>query len=111
MEKLTLDLPSMYADHHVLRVRDALSALEGIQELYASSAWQQLMVTYDPKKIQPEGIEEALTQAGYSPQEAPRPALVEATAIKRDPQWAALDMRMTQTQPADIEMSGEFRRY
>ena len=111
METLTLDLPSMYADHHVLRVRDALSALEGVKEIYASSAWQQLMVSFDPKKVKADEIEEALKGAGYPPGEAAPPILVEASEIKRDPQWQILDMRMTKTQQADIEMSGEFRRY
>jgi len=94
METLTLDLPSMYADHHVLRVRDALSALKGVKDVYATGE-----------------IEEALKSAGYPPGEGGPPILVEASAIKRDPQWQILDLRMTKTQHADIEMSGEFRRY
>jgi len=111
METLTLDLPSMYADHHVLRVRDALSALKGVKDVYASSAWQQVMISYDPKALQAGEIEEALKSAGYPPGEGGPPILVEASAIKRDPQWQILDLRMTKTQHADIEMSGEFRRY
>jgi len=69
METLTLDLPSMYADHHVLRVRDALSALKGVKDVYASSAWQQVMISYDPKALQAGEIEEALKSAGYPPGE------------------------------------------
>jgi copper chaperone CopZ len=111
MENIILDLPSMYGDHHVLKVRDALADLEGIEELYASSAWRQLMISFDPKRIKQADIEQALADAGYPLDEGEPPALVEASDIKRDPKWAELDIRVTETNQADIEMSGEFRRY
>jgi len=66
MEKLTLDLPGMYADHHTLQVRQVLLALEGVEEVYASSAWKQVMISFDRNKINPTAIEKALTEAGYS---------------------------------------------
>ncbi|MEW6567737.1 MAG: heavy-metal-associated domain-containing protein [Chloroflexota bacterium] len=111
MEKLILDLPAMYADHHTLQVRQALLALEGVEEVYASSAWKQVMISFDPRKVNSTAIETALTEAGYSPGSGETPALVEASKIKRDPQWEALGSRVTKTNEADIRMSGEFRRY
>jgi len=111
MENIILDVPLMYGDHHVLKVRDALVDLEGIEKLYASSAWRQLMISFDPKKIKQESIEQTLADAGYSPGEGETPVLVEASDIKRDPKWAELAIRITETNRADIEMSGEFRRY
>jgi copper chaperone CopZ len=65
MEKLILDVPAMYGDHHVLEVRRLLSALPGIADIYASSAFQIVEVTYDPQVIDAERIRAPLEQAGY----------------------------------------------
>lgn len=111
MEKLVLDLPSMYGDHHVLAVREALTGIGGIEELYASAAWKQLMISFDPKKVKPDAIEKALADAGYPVGDGEPQMLVTASDIKRDPQWVVLDVRVCQTNNADLEMSGEFRRY
>jgi copper chaperone CopZ len=111
MEKLIFEIPSMYGDHHVLRVRDVLAKLNGIKEIYASSAWKQLMIHYDPKIVKPSAIEETLANAGYPVGAGETPVLVESSKIKRDPQWQVLGIRITETNKADIEMSGEFRRY
>ena len=111
MEKLILEVPSMYADHHVLAVRDALTGLKGVYEVYASSAWKQVIVSYDPKTIKPPAIEETLSKAGYPVGEGEPPVLVEADNIKRDPKWETLGLRVSQTNQVDVEMSGEHRRY
>lgn len=112
MEDLVLEVPALYADHHVLKVREVLAALEGIGEVYASSAWRHVKVSFDPQKIKPAEIEAALSKAGYPPGPAPIPELVKASStIKRDPQWQILAPRVTQTNEADIRMSGEFRKY
>jgi len=37
MKELILEMPTMYADHHVLKVREALDGLKGIDEAYALS--------------------------------------------------------------------------
>jgi copper chaperone CopZ len=111
MEKIILELPTMYGDHHVLAVRDALTKLDGIDEIYASSAWKEIMVSFDPKKIGQSDIEDSLAEAGYPAGEGELPVLVQMDDIKRDPQWATLDVRVSQTNDADLSMSGEFRRY
>jgi hypothetical protein len=103
MEQLILDVPTLYADHHVLKVREALVELEGIEELYVSSSWKQLMLSYDPKKIKPEKIEKTLTELGYPPGEGETPILVESSAIKRDPQWEDSGSRVTETNQADLK--------
>jgi copper chaperone CopZ len=110
MEKIILELPAMYADHHVLNVRDALVALDGIEEIYASSAWKQVMISFDPAKLKQPAIEEALAAAGYPVGEGEPPILVEFDRIKRDPKWALLDIRVTETYEAEVQMSGEYRR-
>jgi len=111
MEKAVLDVPTLWADHHVLNVRDALTSLEGVEDVYASSAWKQVMVAYDPAKTDRATVEKALAEAGYPVGEGESPVLVQPTERRRDPKWEVLGFRMTKTNQADIEMSGEFRRY
>jgi len=111
MEKMVLDVPNLWADHHVLKVRDALVNLEGVEDVYASSAWKQVLVAYDPAKIDRGAIEKALAEAGYPVGEGGTPILVHADEKRRDPRWGLLGFRVTETYRADIEMSGEFRKY
>jgi copper chaperone CopZ len=111
MEKVVLDVPTLWADHHVLKVRDALTALEGVDGVYASSAWKQVLVNYDAAKTDQAAIEQALAGAGYPVGEGEVPVLVQPSEIRRDPQWEVVGARMTETNQADLEMSGEFRRY
>jgi len=111
MEKVVLDVPTLWADHHVLKVRDALVNLEGVEDVYASSAWKQVLVTYDGAKTDPAAIEKTLAEAGYPVGEGETPMLVQPIELRRDPQWEVLGPRVTETNQADIEMSGEFRRY
>ncbi len=111
MKQLILEMPTMYADHHVLKVREALEGLKGIEETFASSAWKKLMISYEEKSINPAEIEKALTKAGYPPGEGSTPILVQASAdIKRDPQWERLGSRSTETNKIDLEISGQSRR-
>jgi hypothetical protein len=100
----------MFADHHVLRAREALFALLGVDDVYASSAWQTVIVSYDPDKIDRAAIEQALAQAGYPPDGA-TPMLAESGEQFKDPAWEELGVRVTQTNQMDLQMSGEFRRY
>jgi copper chaperone CopZ len=111
MEKIVLNLPTLYADHHVMIVRDALLAVDGVSEVYASSAYKQAVVTYDPNKTDATVIEGAVVGAGYPVGEAVLPVLVQREAIGRDPQWINFDQRVSKTNQADLEMSGEHRRY
>ncbi len=65
MEKLTLDLPAMYGDHHVLEVRRIVLELPGVSDVYASSCFHVVEVAYDPAQIQADAIHAALEAAGY----------------------------------------------
>lgn len=106
MNKAIFDVPSMYADHHVLVVRELLTELDGVADVYASSAFKQVMVQFDPAAIQPEAIATALDQAGYT-QEMP----VEVQGKLAEDSWKTGAFRRTQTYQADLVMSGEFRKY
>jgi len=108
--KVVLDVPTLWADHHVLRVRDALLRLEGVEEVYASSAWKQVLVSYDSEKTRTADIEKALAEAGYPVGEGEVPVLVEPTKNLKDRSWQEA-VRTTLTNQVDREMSGEFRRY
>jgi len=111
MKKVVLDIPILWADHHVLKVRDALVNLEGVEEVFASSGWKQVLVTYNGTKTSQATMEKALAEAGYPVGEGEMPVLALPGARLRDPQWADMSLRMTETNMVDLEMSGEFRRY
>ena len=109
MEKTVLSVPTMWADHHVLKVREVLTALDGIEDLYASAAWKQVVVEYDPAKLDEAGIVDALADAGYGIDGAPD---LEGQPLSAgDPAWDKLGVRVTKTNKRDHELSGEFRRY
>lgn len=110
MSSITLSAPAMYADHHVLKARASLLSLQGVQDVYASSAWKAVIVSYDPDVVQPGVIQEALSAAGYPPDQT-TPVLAESGEQFKDPAWEALGVRVTRTNQIDLRMSGEFRKY
>ncbi len=65
METLELELPTMYGDHHVLEVRRLLFELPGVEDVYASSGFQTVIITYDAAKVSPDSLRGCLQEAGY----------------------------------------------
>lgn len=65
MKQITLDLPAMYGDHHVVEVRRILFELPGVEDVYASSGFRAAEISYDPEKIKEEEIVAKLDAAGY----------------------------------------------
>ena len=65
MEKKSFELPAMYADHHVVEVRRILLETPGVEDVYASSAFQVAEVTYDPDTTSESAIAQKLEEAGY----------------------------------------------
>lgn len=65
MQRLTLTLPALYADHHVASVRAALVRLDGVSEVRTSPAVHAVTIAYDPARQSPSSIEAALAAAGY----------------------------------------------
>lgn len=65
METKSFEAPALYGDHHVSEVRRILLEMTGVSEVYASSAFQTIEVTFDPEKTQAELIETVLQEAGY----------------------------------------------
>ena len=111
MENALFDVPSMYADHHVIAVRQALLAMQGVEDVWASSAWQQVQVTYDQSTISPDDIGLALERAGYPAGDGQVPPGPSAAPNAKDLAWDVLGVRTTKTNQADLKMSGEFRMY
>lgn len=66
MERFTLELPSMYGDHHVIDVRRILMGIKGVESVYASSGFQVAEVTYDPEITSSEKLTASLEKAGYT---------------------------------------------
>ncbi len=108
MEKVVLSVPKMWADHHVLAVREALNALGGVEDVHATSAWATVVGKHDPDKLEHSVIVEALAKAGYGTDGAD---LQGSRLVGGDLAWDALGVRRTKTKQRDLELSGEFRRY
>ena len=109
MQQIKLSLPAMYADHHVLRVREVLGAIDGVSDIVASSAVKTVRVQCDDSVSEKE-IEKALTDAGSSSnQELPLGPVVLDDVDESA--WYKVMKRVTATDREDLEMSGDFRRY
>jgi copper chaperone CopZ len=65
MKTKTFEAPALYGDHHVTEVRRILLEIEGVTDVYASSAFQTIEVTYDESKINDLEIAVKLDEAGY----------------------------------------------
>lgn len=65
MRTISFEAPALYGDHHVSEVRRILLEMTGVSEVYASSAFQAIQVTFDPEQTQAELIEARLQEAGY----------------------------------------------
>lgn len=80
MERWSVTLPAMYADHHVTGVRRALLALEGVTEVVCSAAARRVSLAYDPSRQDPAGIEAVLAGLGYHAGQS-EPSLAEASPL------------------------------
>lgn len=110
MEQVIFKIPKMYADHHVIAVREILAAQPGVHDILASAAFRAVEVQFDPAKINEDTLARILGQAGYEVGDGVvPPELAEWQPPARS--WDLLGKRPTETNPADIALSGEFRKY
>ena len=65
METKAFEAPALYGDHHVSEVQRILMELTGVQDVYASSAFQVIEVTFDEKVVTAEQIATRLEETGY----------------------------------------------
>ena len=106
MEKLQLNVPDMWADHHVLKVRAILTALPGVQDVVASSAFRMVALNYDPALINPGVLMGTLDDAGYAVATDGTGVIAESVPVadgRRDPAWVRLGMRQIKTDERDLK--------
>jgi len=65
METKAFEAPALYGDHHVSEVQRILKELPGVEEVYASSAFRAIEVSFDEKKITADRIAASLEETGY----------------------------------------------
>lgn len=110
MEKVTFSIPAMWADHHVLDVRQTLSQVSGVEEVVASAMYKDVLIHYDSATTNPETLANALARSGFKMAEAPDlPAQPKRTDDRSD--WFQFQERVTETDMRDLIMSGDHRKY
>ena len=65
MNRLAVEVPAMYADHHVVEVRRILFEDPGVDTVNASSAFHVVEISFDPEKTSEDTLREKLDEAGY----------------------------------------------
>lgn len=110
METATFNIPALWADHHVLAVREALESVDGVEDVIASSLYRDVLVKYDQTKVDPARLAGALESAGYNTTTSPAlPTFPERIDDASD--WFQFQERVTETDRRDLEMSGDHRKY
>jgi copper chaperone CopZ len=107
MEELTLAVPGMWADHHVITVREVLANLDGVKSTSASARDLTVHISYDGAATDAQRIAAALAEGGYptaSPEDTAEPP-------SNKPAWTTAGVRVTTTDPDDLTMSGDHRKY
>jgi copper chaperone CopZ len=65
MEKRIFEVPAMYGDHHVSEVRRILLEIPGVEDVYASSAFRIVEVSFDPNITSEQAVDTKMQEAGY----------------------------------------------
>lgn len=65
MKTVTFDTPALYGDHHVKEVRRILLEIPGVTDVYASSAFRIVEVTFDEEKVGEAELARKLGELGY----------------------------------------------
>ena len=65
MTSVSIEVPLMFADHHVVEVRRILFEIPGVEEVNASSAFRVVQIEYDPDKTSEDILKQALDENSY----------------------------------------------
>jgi copper chaperone CopZ len=106
MEKVQFNVPTLWADHHTLKVREVLTQQPGVTDVVASSAFRMVAMSYDPAVTNAEVISQALSTAGYPVAEEGQGVLTQPVPMqngRRDPAWNRLGMRQFKTDERDLK--------
>ncbi len=93
MDCIQVEIPTYYGDHQTAAIQQALAQVSGIQQVWASPARRQVKVNFDPEQADAETIVHRLARAGYPV----RNGQVDDADHRKDPGWAKMELRMTQT--------------
>ena len=110
MEKIVFSIPAMWADHHVLAVREALGKVSGVQEVMASSLYKDVLVKYDSTAVTPDTLAHTLVEAGFEIGKG-IDLVAYPRRIEDSSDWFQFQDRITVTDMRDLEASGDFRKY
>ncbi len=110
MEDLSLAVPGLWADHHVLAVLELLRGQQGISAVAASARDGVVRVRFDPQQTDAPRIAARLREGGYDTSAAAAATSAAGEAAASAPGWAA-GLRVTTTDPVDLSMSGDHRKY
>jgi copper chaperone CopZ len=81
---VTFETPALFADHHVLEVRRVLLATAGVVDVYASSAFRLVDVTFDDAQLSEPQISRILEDTGYLGQWTPPSEMGVAAHLQSD---------------------------
>lgn len=65
MQTSTFETPALFGDHHVSEARKQLLSQPGVKDVYASSAFRIVEVTYDESQVSEAALREKLDALGY----------------------------------------------
>ncbi len=69
---MSLTVPGMWADHHVLKVREVLCAIDGVEEVVAQAMPRTVTVRFDPARTDAAAVARELEAAAYAVRRARR---------------------------------------
>jgi copper chaperone CopZ len=107
MQEVTFAVPGLWADHHVVAVLGLLRDAPGVASVTASALEKNVRLSYDPDATSPEQIAARLNAGGY----ATGTADADEAPPTDKPAWTTAGVRVTTTDPADLAMSGDHRKY
>ena len=107
MEEVTIAVPGLWADHHVVTVLGLLRNEPGVASVTASALEKNVRLSYDPDATSPEQVAARLNAGGY----ATGAADADEAPPTDKPAWTTAGVRSTTTDPADLAMSGDHRKY
>ncbi|MBI3960334.1 MAG: helix-turn-helix domain-containing protein [Chloroflexi bacterium] len=97
LKSLDLTIARMYGDHHTLAVQQTLHQLPGIDSVRTNTARRQVHIDFDEEVTSKADILAQLESAGYPTHNGGQAIPLDKT--HKDPAWARLSLRMTQTHP------------
>ena len=65
MQTSAFNTPALFGDHHVTEVRRLLFEVPGVMDVYASSAFRAVQITFDETLTNHQALTKLLDEAGY----------------------------------------------